>query len=36
MADYHLKKTFNTPEIELIAANGILRMEGKVIPELVL
>ncbi len=33
MDDFFVKRTFNTPEIELIPAEGILRIEGRSIPE---
>lgn len=33
MNDYFLRKTFNTPEVELLPAEGILRIEGRSIPE---
>lgn len=33
MEDLFLKKTFNSPEIEFIAASGELSMEGRSIPE---
>lgn len=33
MSNFHLKKTFNTPEVLLNYADGILLMEGRSIPE---
>ena len=33
MEDFYIKRTFNTPEVELIPTEGILRIEGRSIPE---
>ncbi len=33
MNDFFVKKTYNTPEVELLPAEGILRIEGRSIPE---
>ncbi len=33
MNDFFMGKTFNTPEVELIPSDGILRIEGRSIPE---
>ena len=33
MRDYHVKKTLNTPEVNLKSSEGVLRMEGRAIPE---
>ncbi len=33
MDDLFIKKTFNTPEVELKPSEGILRIEGRSIPE---
>ncbi len=33
MEDIFLKKTFNSPEVEFIAASGDLNIEGRSIPE---
>lgn len=33
MEDLFLKKTFNSPEVEFVAASGELMMEGRSIPE---
>ncbi len=33
MDDFYIKRTFNTPEVELIPSEGILRIEGRSIPE---
>jgi hypothetical protein len=33
MEDFFVKRTFNTPEIEFKPAEGILRIEGRSIPE---
>jgi hypothetical protein len=33
MDDFFVKRTFNTPEVELKPAEGILKIEGRSIPE---
>jgi hypothetical protein len=33
MEDFHLKKTFNTPEVYFSPTEGTLRIEGRSIPE---
>jgi len=33
MEDYYIKKTFNTPEIRFSSVEGLLRIEGRSIPE---
>ena len=33
MGDFFIKKTFNTPEIQIIASEGTIRIEGRSIPE---
>jgi hypothetical protein len=33
MEDYSVERTFNTPEVALVPAEGILRIEGRSIPE---
>jgi hypothetical protein len=33
MEDFYIKRTFNTPEVELLPSEGILRIEGRSIPE---
>ena len=33
MDDFFVKRTFNTPEVELIPSEGILKIEGRSIPE---
>ena len=33
MKDFLISKTFNTPEVELLPSEGILRIEGRSIPE---
>ena len=33
MNDFFMKKTFNTPEVELLPSEGVLRIEGRSIPE---
>jgi hypothetical protein len=33
MDDFFVKRTFNTPEVELKPSEGILRIEGRSIPE---
>ncbi len=33
MSDFHIKKTFNTPEVLLNYSDGKFRMEGRSIPE---
>ena len=33
MDNFNVRHTFNTPEIDLIPADGILRIEGRSIPE---
>jgi hypothetical protein len=33
MDDFFVKRTFNTPEIELRPSEGILKIEGRSIPE---
>jgi hypothetical protein len=33
MEDFFIKRTFNTPEIEFKPSEGILRIEGRSIPE---
>ena len=33
MNDFFMEKTFNTPEVELLPSKGILKLEGRSIPE---
>jgi hypothetical protein len=33
MGDYFIKRTFNTPEIELLTSQGVVKIEGRSIPE---
>ena len=33
MNDYHLEKTFNTPEVTFLPSEGILKIQGRAIPE---
>ena len=33
MEDFYVKKTFNTPEVYFSPAEGILKIEGRAIPE---
>lgn len=33
MRDFFINKTFNTPEVELLPAEGIIKIEGRSIPE---
>ncbi len=33
MEVFNIKRTFNTPEIEIIPSEGIMRIEGRSIPE---
>jgi SiaC family regulatory phosphoprotein len=33
MNEYHLSKTFNTPEVIFIPSEGVLKIEGRSIPE---
>ena len=33
MGDFFIKKTFNTPEIHIVASDGTVRIEGRAIPE---
>ncbi len=33
MKEYHIKKTFNTPEVRFTPGEGLLKIEGRSIPE---